>query len=107
MILEEISTLAVEEVNLLKDTTRGAAGFGSTRMQTNLTNSFGGNLGILLSAEEEQSTPFKTKNQDQVQINSLKRLEGSNKHNTPSQTIVSKQRYFLSIKVIKKVAKIN
>ena len=56
LILEKISTLAVEEVSALDDTGRGAIGFGSIGMQSGPIDNFGESSGIFLPMIEEQST---------------------------------------------------
>ena len=52
LMLEKISTLVVEEVTILEDTSRGAAVFGSTRTQSGPAKNFGGSPRILLLRDE-------------------------------------------------------
>ena len=47
-----ISAHGMEEVSVLDDTSRGAAGFDRTRIQSGPANDFGASLGILSSTNE-------------------------------------------------------
>ena len=101
LLLEKIATPAVEEVEALDDTVRGAGGFGSTGMQPSPVDQV--NPGTS-STDQDQDAQTKSKMQS-VRVKIVKRLEGSNKPHVLNQTTATRQRSFVSVKAIKKLAK--
>ena len=78
--MEKIAAPAVGKVEALDSIIQVASGFRSARIQSDLVD--GGNSGIVLSKNEDKPTSLKSKTPETIQVNSLKRLDGSNKLHT-------------------------
>ena len=75
----------MEEVEALDNIVWGANGLGRTGIQPNPIASE--SLRIISSMNEEKPTQLKSKTQESVRINPLKRLDGNNRPRIPNQSI--------------------
>ena len=78
----------MEEVEALDNIVRGAGGFGSTRIQPSPVNQVTPGTS---SINQDQDAQDKPKTKQSVRIDSLKRLEGSNKPHILSQTAAARK----------------
>ena len=114
LILEKIETPVVQEVQELNKTKRGTGGFGSTGIeQSNGQSSDNKQISVSMnvdSQDQDQSVKVKFNihlAQSPSRVNSLKRLSSSNKPHILCQSKASRNRDFISLKTVKKLAKKN